>query len=163
MKGIYLLLGSNLGDRQSLLLSAIKHIEERIGKIVQASSIYSTKAWGMEDQPDFLNQVVELESRLDPRTILRHAIEIESILGRKRYNKWGSRIIDIDLLYYGDLVLESKDLVVPHAENENRNFVLVPMVEVAPEFIHPKLQKTQRELLVNCPDVLEVTLFDQGK
>jgi len=156
MKGIYLLLGSNLGDSNKKLKDAAKQIEFSIGKILKSSSVYSTKAWGIEDQPDFLNQVVEIESFLSAEEILYKINKIEEQLGRVRQIKWDSRIIDIDILYYGDQVIKHRDLVIPHRENENRNFVLVPMSEIAPKFVHPLLGLTQQDLLNNCPDNLEV-------
>lgn len=156
MKGIYLLLGSNLGDRFTLLKKARLHIAEQIGPILKESAIYATKAWGIADQPDFLNQVLEIESDLPAEQILEQANMIEEKLGRIRRIKWHSRIIDIDILYYSDLVLNTKNLTIPHPENENRKFVLVPMVELCPEFVHPKLMMTHDELLKRCPDTLDV-------
>ena len=157
MKGIYLLLGSNLGDSSNILSTASKRIEASIGTITKRSSVYQSKAWGVEDQPDFLNQVIEIESSLSPEEILKHINQIEDHLGRVRKQKWHSRIIDIDILYYGSAVVKQKDLVIPHKENENRNFVLVPMAEIAPHFIHPQLGFTQQDLLHRCSDRLEVT------
>ena len=156
MKGIYLLLGSNLGDRKEILKMARRHIGLSIGNIIQSSSIYATKAWGVEDQPDFLNQVVEVESEHTPEEILLQVNSIEEKLGRVRKIKWQSRIIDIDILYYGSLILNTQDLVIPHAENQNRNFVLAPMVEIAPDFVHPVFLRTQQQLLNTCTDGLEV-------
>jgi len=156
MKGIYLLLGSNLGDRKEILKIARSHIGLSIGDIIHCSSIYATKAWGVEDQPDFLNQVVEVESEHTPEEILLQVNSIEEKLGRVRKIKWQSRIIDIDILYYGSLILNTQDLVIPHAENQNRNFVLAPMVEIAPDFVHPVFLRTQQQLLNTCTDGLEV-------
>ena len=156
MKGIYLLLGSNLGDSQATLKRASDLIERRIGKIVNSSSIYATEAWGIEDQPDFLNQVFEIESLLSPQSLLLKANAIEKALGRKRLIKWDSRIIDIDILYYGALIIDSDNLIIPHPENQNRNFVLVPMTEIAPDLLHPVLHLTQAQLLDRCEDKLSV-------
>lgn len=156
MKGIYLLLGSNLGDSRALLGKAKVEISNNIGKVVNASSVYSTKAWGIENQADFLNQVIEVESDLAAEEILQKINTIEERLGRVRYIKWHSRIIDIDILYYGDEIIDSEKLLVPHPENQNRNFVLVPMVEIAPKLMHPGLLLTQEDLLENCTDRLEV-------
>ena len=157
MKGIYLLLGSNLGDSSKILRDASKRIEASIGKITKFSSVYQTKAWGVEDQPDFLNQVIEIDSSLSPKEILKQINQIEEQMGRIRIKKWHSRIIDIDILYYGSEIINQTDLVIPHKENENRNFVLAPMAEIAPDFIHPQLGLTQEELLKNCKDPLKVT------
>ncbi len=156
MKGIYLLLGSNLGDSKEVLNTAINHLNESVGRIVKTSSVYKTKAWGIEDQPDFLNQVLEIETNLKPQDLLEQILNIEKEMGRIRYQKWGMRIIDIDILYYGDKILKSNELTIPHPENQNRNFVLAPMAEIAPDFVHPELQKSQQELLEQCSDYLEV-------
>lgn len=161
MKGVYLLLGSNLGDSETVLRLAKSLIEARIGAVIKASSIYLTKAWGIENQPDFLNQVLELDTELDASNVLNCILEIEQELGRIRFQKWGTRIIDIDILYFGKSIIDTKDLVIPHHENQNRNFVLVPMSEIAPDFMHPVLQLSQTELLNNCPDKLKVTLFQK--
>lgn len=156
MKGIYLLLGSNLGDSQAMLKRAVDLIDHRVGKIVNSSSTYATKAWGIEDQPDFLNQVVEIECELLPKSLLLKINDIEKTLGRKRLIKWDSRIIDIDILYYGEIIIDTEELTIPHPENQNRNFVLVPMTEIAPEFLHPVFHLTQTQLLDRCKDELGV-------
>ena len=164
MKGIYLLLGSNMGDSMEVLDHAISEIEYAIGEIVKSSSIYKTKAWGIEDQPDFLNQVVEVETKLIPEILLQEVNKIEEKLGRVRYIKWHARIIDIDILYYGGMTVRSTNLVIPHPENENRNFALIPMAEIAPDFIHPVLNMSQAQLLQNCRDTLDVELLNfEGK
>ena len=156
MKGIYLLLGSNLGDSRGMLKRAVELIESKLGCIVDRSSIYKTKAWGVENQPDFLNQVVEIESSLTPEELLKEINQIEEHLGRVRYVKWHSRIIDIDILYYGKKIVDTDDLKIPHPENQHRNFVLVPMAEIAADLIHPQLGLNQRELMENCSDTLDV-------
>ena len=156
MKGIYLLLGSNLGDSRGMLKSAVALIELNLGKVVDCSSMYKTKAWGVENQADFLNQVVEIESSLTPEKLLKEINQIEERLGRVRYEKWHSRIIDIDILYYGKIIVDTDDLKIPHPENQHRNFVLVPMAEIAADLIHPQLGLNQRELMENCSDTLDV-------
>lgn len=156
MKGIYLLLGSNLGDSQAMLKRAADLIDHRVGKIINSSSTYATKAWGIENQPDFLNQVVEIECELLPKSLLINVNHIEKALGRKRLVKWGSRVIDIDILYYGELIVDTVDLIIPHPENQNRNFVLVPMAEIAPDLLHPIFHLTQSQLLDRCKDELSV-------
>jgi 2-amino-4-hydroxy-6-hydroxymethyldihydropteridine diphosphokinase len=124
-----------------------------------SSSVYRTKAWGIEDQPDFLNQVLEVESDLSAMEILKIILEIEQSLGRKRDIRWSKRIIDIDILYYGDEIIDLPGLTVPHPEIQNRNFTLAPLCDIAPGFVHPKLLKTQRELLDSSPDTLGVEKF----
>ena len=156
MNGIYLLLGSNLGDSVKMLSRAIEEIRMHIGTIVKTSSIYKTSAWGIEDQPDFLNQALEVDSDLNPQMLLDKINEIELQLGRIRYEKWHERIIDIDILYYGDQIVNNPGLSIPHPENQNRNFVLAPMAEIAPQFIHPILRLTQISLLKNSRDPLSV-------
>ena len=156
MKGVFLLLGSNLGNRQIMLDKALNLIENEIGAILACSSIYHTKAWGIEDQPDFLNQAIEIDSSLPPNKLLIKINAIEEKLGRIRRIKWHSRIIDIDILYYNKLILETEDLIIPHAEIQFRKFALMPMVEIAPDFVHPKLMLSQRELLARCTDELTV-------
>lgn len=159
MKGVYLLLGSNLGDSVSMLNMAAKHIKDQIGAIIKTSSIYRTKAWGIENQPDFLNQVLEVDTLLDPESLLQSLSDIEKLMGRVRYEKWHSRTIDIDILYYGHETVDLPQLVIPHPENQNRNFVLVPMAEIAPDFIHPILGISQKQLLKNSKDVLKVEII----
>jgi 2-amino-4-hydroxy-6-hydroxymethyldihydropteridine diphosphokinase len=157
--GIFLSLGSNQGDRFTNLFDARKRIEKQAGKILRASSVYSTAAWGVTDQPDFLNQVIEIETHLSPGALLEAIHKIETSLGRIRSGKWGARILDIDILFYRDAVLNTAHLILPHPELPNRNFVLVPFNEIAPGFIHPVLRKTIHELLEVCPDRLAVMKF----
>jgi 2-amino-4-hydroxy-6-hydroxymethyldihydropteridine diphosphokinase len=159
--GIFLSLGSNQGDRLNNLHDARKRIEKQVGKIIKASSIYSTAAWGVTDQPDFLNQVIEVQTALTPGILLDKTHAIEKSLGRIRTGKWGARIIDIDILLYRDVLLETAHLKLPHPELPNRNFVLIPFSEIAPEQVHPTLHKTIRELLLICADKLAVTKFQE--
>lgn len=162
MTKIYLSLGANLGDRQSTMVSAGELIRSRIGQLSSASSFYETAPWGVTDQPAFLNQVVEVETIQQPEDVLRHILEIEHELGRVRYERWGARVIDIDLLYFGEEVRDTARLTLPHPRLHERKFVLIPMVEIAPDFIHPHLQKTQTALLSECPDTGEVTILPQS-
>ncbi len=156
MNGIYLLLGSNIGDSKLMFERSIDQINLTIGQIIKSSSIYKTKAWGFEDQPDFLNQVIEVESSLSAEMILKKINEIEEDLGRIRKIKWHARVIDIDILYFGNEIINTKKLIIPHPENHNRKFVLVPMSEIAPEMLHPVFMLTQKELLEKCDDVLDI-------
>ena len=162
MKSImFLLLGSNLGDRKTNLTVARNEIELAVGAIIKTSSLYQTAAWGKTDQPDFLNQAIEVETLLPPEEALHQILKIEIALGRKRKEKWGERIIDIDILLYRDLITTSPQLTIPHPQLPSRRFALVPLTEIAADFVHPGLQKTIRELLEICPDQLEVDKFTQ--
>lgn len=153
---IYLLLGSNLGHRQELLAEALKHIELHLGEVIKTSKQYETAPWGISDQPKFLNQVVEIRSALSPEDMLTKINEIEINMGRVRHEKWGERIIDIDILYFNDLIYNSEKLIIPHPEIQNRRFTLVPLAELAPDLIHPVLLLSNSRLLTQCEDLLEV-------
>ncbi len=156
INGIYLLLGSNLADKRVNIQRAFNLIDLKIGKIILKSSLYETEPWGIKDQNKYLNQVLKLESQCSPRNLLKKCNEIESIIGRKRSEKWGERIIDIDILYYDDQVISDNELVIPHPEIQNRRFTLELLVELAPNLIHPILQKDQKQLLLECTDPLGV-------
>ena len=158
MKTIFLLLGGNLGDRNQNLEDARECIALKIGTIKKTSSIYQTAAWGVENQPAFLNQVVEVSSLLSPQKTLTQINEIEKKLGRKRYQKWYARTIDIDILYYENEIIVEENLKVPHPFLHQRRFTLVPLAEIAPSFVHPILKKTNAELLEECEDDLPVEL-----
>ena len=158
---MFLLLGSNLGDRKKNLTVARNEIELAVGPIIKTSSLYQTAAWGKTDQPDFLNQAIEVETSLSPEEALLQILKMEISLGRRRKEKWGERIIDIDILLYGDIVTNSPQLTIPHPRLPNRRFALVPLTEIAADVVHPELQKTIRELLEVCPDKLEVHAFTQ--
>jgi 2-amino-4-hydroxy-6-hydroxymethyldihydropteridine diphosphokinase len=154
---VVLSLGGNIGDVSATFTKAIHLLKEDVGAKVVFSPLYSTKAWGVENQPDFFNQVVILESSLPPMQVLKSCLAIELKLGRVRAQKWYERRIDIDLLFYNNEVLHLKDLIVPHPYLQQRNFVLFPLVDVLPLFIHPLLLKTMQELKNECKDELEVT------
>lgn len=156
MDGIYLLLGTNLGDRISNLADCRNAIANRIGEVPVVSSIYETAPWGVKKQSAFLNQVIEIETTIAPDKLLTQLLAIEKIMGRVRREKWGTRIIDIDILYYHDQIINTKRLTVPHPEIQNRHFTLAPLVEIIPEVIHPILGKSHLELLEVCHDNLEV-------
>ena len=153
---IYLLLGSNLGDRARLMQTAADEIGARIGKVIRASSLYETAPWGGIEQPAFLNQVLEIKTDLAPEEILRIILEIEHEAGRVRYERWGARHLDIDILYFGKTVMDTPRLTVPHPRLHERRFTLVPLTEIAPDFVHPALEKTNAELLEMCGDGEEV-------
>jgi 2-amino-4-hydroxy-6-hydroxymethyldihydropteridine diphosphokinase len=155
---IFILLGSNLGSRYNNLLAAHEMLQCKAGKILMASHIYLTEAWGNKDQPDFLNQAIEVESKLDPKELLVVLNEIELTLGRKRNVRWEPRIIDLDILFFGDLVMDRKHLRIPHPLIPKRNFVLIPLMEIAADFRHPYLCKTVEELYIESYDPLEVII-----
>ncbi|MCF6360208.1 MAG: 2-amino-4-hydroxy-6-hydroxymethyldihydropteridine diphosphokinase [Cyclobacteriaceae bacterium] len=152
----FLLLGSNLGNRAEILVQAQKEIKSQIGSIERTSSMYETLAWGIEDQPAFLNQVLQVKTILSPPNLLNSINKIEQDLGRIRHQKWGERLIDIDILYYDSEIVKTDNLIIPHHEIANRRFTLVPLVEIAAYFVHPGLGKTQEELLEVCRDELKV-------
>jgi 2-amino-4-hydroxy-6-hydroxymethyldihydropteridine diphosphokinase len=158
-KPVFLLLGTNLGNRISNLAQALQAIDQRVGKVTKASSVYETSAWGKTDQPAFLNQAVEIATDLDPDVVLKKILTIEEHLGRARKEKWGERTIDIDILFYGEEVYERPQLVIPHPQLANRRFTLIPLNEIASGFVHPLFKKTVAELLNTCPDGLSVTRF----
>lgn len=139
--------------------AAIVLIRGRIGEVLQASALYETAPWGGIEQPAFLNQVLEVTTDCEPEEVLRLILDIEHELGRVRYERWGARHLDVDLLYYGSFLMDTARLTVPHPRLHERRFTLVPLVEIAPDFVHPLLNKTNRELLEVCPDTEKVTLF----
>ena len=143
---VFLGLGSNQGNSKKLIEKAISKIENEYNEVVKQSSLYNTKAWGLENQPDFVNAVVEIKTIYTPKNLLKHIQEIELKLGRERKIFWGARTIDIDILFVDDCVIYTDDLVVPHPYIQERNFVLEPMKEIAPHFIHPVLNKSVRVL-----------------
>jgi len=155
-KSIFLLLGTNLGNRDVNLSMARGHIGNKIGTILESSNIYETAAWGKEDQPDFLNQVVRLNTHLDPHTLMETLLWIETTLGRQRKVKWGERIIDLDILFYEDTVVNDEQLTIPHEGIPFRRFTLLPLNEIASTLVHPVLKKTVSQMLEECPDKLEV-------
>ncbi len=161
---VYLLLGSNRGNRNEMLSTAIKLIEKQIGRIIKSSSVYETAPWGFSDNVFFLNQVVCVETLYDPFLILDRVLEIETAIGRIRTTKnYSSRNIDIDILFYNNRVIQNERLEIPHPRMHLRNFALIPMVEVAGDFIHPVLTKTMYDLLAECIDKKEVRLYKPEK
>jgi 2-amino-4-hydroxy-6-hydroxymethyldihydropteridine diphosphokinase len=151
---VVLSLGGNIGDVKETFIDSIKLLEESVGQVLKVSSLYSTKAWGVENQPDFLNQVLVLKSELEPQEILDKCMDIEVELGRVRKQKWYERTIDIDILFYNSEIIETPNLVIPHKYIHERNFVLFPIVDVIPSFIHPLLGKSMEELKNECKDEL---------
>lgn len=157
---VYFLLGANLGDRAAQLHQATQLLSTKVGPLLRQSAVYETAPWGNTNQPGFLNQVVVLQTRQHPTDLLGHIRDIEQALGRVRYEKWGSRVIDVDILYYGQLVVSMPDLRIPHPFIAERRFTLVPLVEIAPDFVHPVLKRSNRQLLEACPDHSAVEKID---
>lgn len=159
MKEAYILTGGNLGDRRANLSFAKDQVAIAAGKILQQSSIYQTAAWGNEDQPDFLNQVLRIATNLSPTGLLETLLKIEAGMGRVRDRKNDPRIIDLDILFYGTEIIDLPELQLPHPRLHLRRFVLVPLCEISPELMHPVLKKDTRWLLEHCPDPLNVKKF----
>lgn len=160
MNKVYLLLGSNQGNCSQILSDACCSIEKYIGKIIQKSSLYESEAWGFSSD-NFLNQVVCAQTDLSPRTILSQIHKIEAAAGRIRTNAGGyqARPLDIDILFYNDLVIETDDLIVPHAQLHKRRFTLLPLNEIAPNFIHPVFKTSIHNLLKNSTDESKVWIY----
>lgn len=157
MARVFIGLGSNLGDRSDFLLRALEEMKNLDATvIIRCSSMYETEPVGRKSQPQFLNMVVELESALPPRELLQKLKRAEGTLGRTQSERWGPREIDLDLLYYGGEVMNDADLKLPHPEIANRRFVLVPMKEIAPDFVDPLHKRSIAELLLSCPDTSAV-------
>lgn len=156
MNKAYLLTGGNLGNRLDNLYKAADYMEQYCGKIICKSSVYETAAWGLEDQPDFYNQVLLINTALSARELISQLLTIENKMGRKREVKMGPRTIDIDILFYNDSVINEPDLVIPHPRMQDRRFVLMPLAETAPDFIHPVFHKKISQLLLECADRLNV-------
>lgn len=163
MNDVFLLTGGNIGNRMQYLLEAANRIEKIVGSIVQQSSVYETAAWGKTKQSAFLNQVLVVSTKMTAEEVLTNILAIEQQLGRIRKEKMDPRTIDIDILYFNNEMISTPHLIVPHQHLQNRKFVLIPLVEIAPNFVHPILLQSNTQLLQNCADTLEVTRFTEGK
>ncbi len=157
----HLLIGGNLGDRHANLAAARQLIGQHVGTLVKISSLYETQPWGVADQPDFLNQALEVSTDLKPVELLQALLKIEGDIGRKREEKWTARTIDIDILFYDAKTLNTSELELPHPHLHERNFALVPMLEIAPNKLHPVFKKTIEELYETCKDDLDVVMLDE--
>ena len=157
MSKAYLLLGSNIGNREKYFSEAEKLILKEIGRIVKVSGLYETEPWGMKIKDFFLNKVIIVDTNFEPEIILEKILTIELKLGRKHSEiKYSSRTIDIDILFVDQQILNSETLIIPHPQIANRHFVLTPLAEVCPDFVHPVLSKSINQLLAECKDGLKV-------
>ena len=171
MNGVFLLLGSNRGNRGEFISQAMEMISANAGTILNKSSVYETEPWGFVDPAPFLNQVIEISTGLNPDDLLEQVLAIETRLGRIRpfegcgcsyKGDYEGRTIDIDILFYGHKLVFTDNLMIPHPRLHERRFTLVPMNEVAPGFIHPLLKKTISVLLQGCTDVSKVERLKEG-
>lgn len=161
MNKAYLLLGSNMGDSRQYLATARSLIAEECGDITHTSSLYQTAAWGKTDQPDFLNQALEIRTKLNAKQLIRQVLKVEKQMGRVREEKYGARIIDIDILLFNNEIHQTPFLTIPHPEMQKRRFVLTPLAEIAAAVVHPGFIKTVADLLRECPDPLEVKKLER--
>lgn len=155
MTRCYILFGSNQGDKEALLERACALIQERCGLLAERSQPYSSEPWGFEAKEWFLNELLVVETELEPDVLMDTLLNIEKVLGRVRHPEhkgYASRTVDLDILYYGDRILQTAKVTVPHPRLHLRRFVLVPLCELVPDFLHPVLQKSQEQLLASCPD-----------
>lgn len=152
MTTAYLLTGSNLGNREDFLQKACALLSQRAGNCMSTSSLYETAPWGKTDQPAFLNQAIKLETNLSPQDLLQASLTIELELGRTRTEKYGPRTIDIDILLYGNEIIEQPQLQIPHPQLANRRFALLPLMELSPQLVHPITGITIKAMLDQCPD-----------
>lgn len=159
MNRAYLLTGGNLGDRKQNLTIAREFISKQCGEIIASSSLYETAAWGKTDQPAFLNQALEIATALTARQLIRRILKVETMMGRVRKEKYGPRLIDIDILLFNNEKHNYQLLKLPHPEMQNRRFALLPLAEIAPDIVHPVLNKTITELLKECKDKLSVKKY----
>jgi 2-amino-4-hydroxy-6-hydroxymethyldihydropteridine diphosphokinase len=157
MNKTFLITGGNIGNRRKNLETAAALIEKEIGNIIKSSKIYETDAWGITNQPAFYNQIHLVESKFSAKEILDKILNIEAKMGRVRTIKNAARIIDIDILFFNDELINEPNLIIPHPQIINRRFVLMPLNELVPEMIHPVLKKSIHNLLSNCKDELSVT------
>lgn len=160
MNKVFLGIGTNLGDREDNLRGALQMIEEKIGVIFAKSKVYETEPWGFETESLFLNMVVGVETKLSPKSLLERILMTEAFLGRLREGrKYCSRLIDIDILFYDNRVIDMPELQIPHPRIPERRFTLVPLCDLSPDYVHPVLNKTLAQLLDECKDKGRVSLY----
>lgn len=163
MTKVYLLLGGNIGDKAKVFSITRASISGQIGEIISQSHIYETEPWGFESNDHFWNQVVEIATIFSPEEVLRTTQKIENELGRSRKtDQYVSRIIDIDILFFGNEIIQAANLKIPHPKIQERKFALVPMNEIAPKLMHPIFKKTISQLLAECTDQLRVEIVTQA-
>ena len=162
METAFLLLGSNLGDRETYLKSVIKALNREVGTVTSRSLIYETEPWGYDDDKPYLNQAIKIVTGLSAEQLLRKSLKIERRFGRMREMRSGieARNIDIDILFYGNHIIITKELIIPHPRLHLRKFVLIPMADLNADFVHPGLHKTIKELVDSCKDSLEVKIYN---
>lgn len=158
MSGVFIALGANVGDRQGNLLLAVELLQD-CGKIERVSKLYQSSAYGFSEQPDFLNAVVMLKTRMQPEVLLSACKKIESKVGRKKRFHWGPREIDLDIIFYGKRIIRKENLTIPHRDFHRRCFVLKPLADIAENFVSPTHGKTVLELLKNCCDTTKIGLI----
>jgi 2-amino-4-hydroxy-6-hydroxymethyldihydropteridine diphosphokinase len=156
MNTAILLIGGNLGNRSQNLRRAVDLLDSTAGKVTKSSSLYATAPWGGVEQPNYLNQGLVIQTPLSATELLDVMMDIEKQVGRVRREKWGSRVIDIDMIFFNEEVIDLPQLKVPHPHMANRRFVLMPLCEILPDFVHPVLQQPLSHLLEICPDQLPV-------
>ena len=160
MNTVYIQLGSNMGRRESFIAKCKDQIEENIGKIIIESSVFETVPWGNKNQNNFLNAVIKIKTPFDAFKILKKSKEIENNLGRIRKEKWGERTIDIDILFYNSEIINTEELNIPHPLLHKRKFVLIPLSEISPNYIHPIFKKNISDLLSECKDIQKVLDYE---
>ena len=161
-ESVFVLLGSNLGDRELLVNQASKMISERCGKIVAKSRLYESEPWGFKSEHWFLNQVVKIETALSPDDLMKELLEIEKELGRDRsvpHEGYVSRPMDLDILYFGNEIIDTQMITAPHPRLHERRFTLLPLCDIAPDYVHPVMKKTNLKLLDECQDVGKVHIY----
>lgn len=152
----YLALGSNVGDREGYLQNALAYLKKNKIKIIQSSSVYETEPFGFKEQPWFLNMVIAIETQEQPSGLLTITQRAEKNAGRQRIFKWGPRTLDIDILFYNNEIIKTKNLTIPHPSLHERNFVLKPLLDIAPDFYHPVFKKPLQKLLEECSDTTTI-------
>ena len=161
-ENVFVLLGSNLGNRELLVNQACSMIEKSCGEIIEKSRIYESEPWGFESKQWFLNQVVKINTSLSPDELMKTLLSIEKDLGRDRnvpHDGYVSRPMDLDILYFGDKVVDTEMVKAPHPRLHLRRFTLLPLCDIAPDFVHPSLKKTNRQLLEECRDFGKVNIY----